>query len=160
RNRASSSASVRYRSSLQVMIFVIRFLLFVARPRRSGPFLRPGCDDRQGKACRRRLKRLNQEKRGEGIAGAGCGITPGGARGNWYGREDLSEGAPGLVHGGARDCEACQEESPTSRGDRSPVSRPGAVVSGCEGVPVRCVSGRAPRGGPPPPVCPHADLRR
>jgi hypothetical protein len=24
------------------MIFVIRFLLFVARPRRSGPFLRPG----------------------------------------------------------------------------------------------------------------------
>ena len=30
------------RRSLQVMIFVIRFLLFVARPRRSGPFLRPG----------------------------------------------------------------------------------------------------------------------
>jgi len=25
-----------------VMILVIRFLLFVARPRRSGPFLRPG----------------------------------------------------------------------------------------------------------------------
>ena len=25
----------------QVMLFVIRFLLFVARPRRSGPFLRP-----------------------------------------------------------------------------------------------------------------------
>ena len=42
RNRASSSASVRYRSSQQVMIRVIRFLLFVARPRRSGPFLRPG----------------------------------------------------------------------------------------------------------------------
>src|SRR6516162_2173929 len=41
-NRASSSARVQYRSSLQVMIFVIRFLLFVARPRRSGPFLRPG----------------------------------------------------------------------------------------------------------------------
>jgi hypothetical protein len=33
---------VWYRSSPQVMIFVIRFLLFVARPRRSGPFLRPG----------------------------------------------------------------------------------------------------------------------
>jgi hypothetical protein len=41
RGEASSSASVRYCSSLQVMIFVIRFLLFVARPRRSGPFLRP-----------------------------------------------------------------------------------------------------------------------
>ena len=39
------------------------FLLFVARPRRSGPFLRPGCDDRQGKACRRRSQRLNQEKK-------------------------------------------------------------------------------------------------
>jgi len=37
------SGSIGAARSLQVMIFVIRFLLFVARPRRSGPFLRsPG----------------------------------------------------------------------------------------------------------------------
>jgi len=47
--QSPSSASVRYRSSHKVMIFVIRFLLLVASPRRSGPFLRLGCDHRQGK---------------------------------------------------------------------------------------------------------------
>jgi hypothetical protein len=36
------SGSIGAAPSLQVMIFVIRFLLFVAKPRRSGPFLPSG----------------------------------------------------------------------------------------------------------------------
>jgi hypothetical protein len=43
-----------------------RFLLVFARPRRSGPFLRPPCDHRQGKACRRRLKRLEIRRNKDG----------------------------------------------------------------------------------------------
>jgi hypothetical protein len=48
-----------------------RFLLVFARPRRSGPFLGPVCDHRQGKGCRRRLKRKSGEKGTKSIAGAG-----------------------------------------------------------------------------------------
>src|ERR1700720_3868290 len=43
------SGSIGAARSLQVMIFVIRFLLFVARPRRSGPFLRSPGSSSSGK---------------------------------------------------------------------------------------------------------------
>src|SRR6516164_1170581 len=62
------------------MIFVIRCLLFVARPRRSGPFLRSRSYRRQGKTCRRRLKRLKSgEKERSALSARGVGYTAGGA---------------------------------------------------------------------------------
>ena len=71
------SGSIGAARSLQVMIFVIRFLLFVARPRRSGPFLRSPGSSSSGKGlseAARSPKRLeNRGETGEGIAAARCG---------------------------------------------------------------------------------------
>jgi hypothetical protein len=59
------------------MIYVIRFLLFVARPRRSGPFLpSPGVIVVRERPVGGGPKRLEiRRKRGEGIAAAWFGRT-------------------------------------------------------------------------------------
>jgi hypothetical protein len=65
---------VWYRSSLQVMIFVIVFSCLSRGPDDQGLSCGPGCDHRQGKACRRGPKRLKSGEKGKkSIAGARCG---------------------------------------------------------------------------------------
>ena len=83
------SGSIGAARSLQVMIFVIRFLLFVARPRRSGPFLRSPGSSSSGKglseAARSGLK--IEEKREKASLLRAAGGASGTASRLWFGQD-------------------------------------------------------------------------
>jgi hypothetical protein len=84
------------------MIFVIGFSCLSRGPVDQGLSVRPGYDHRQGKACRRRLKRRELRRKGEKvIAGACCG-PPLAARAGDGMDKKIEEGAQRPVRPGVR----------------------------------------------------------